>query len=97
MSTMFGVHKSTTHKMFYKAIAGLNKYILHKEIKMPKAKEALEISRHFEERTRIPQILGVLDYTHIPCTPCPTMVKEFTNTKKYASFVLQTITDSNLW
>ena len=97
ISAMFGIHKSTSHKMFYKAITGLNKYLLFNEIKMPKSDEIKTIVQDFEEKSGISQILGVLDYTHIPCAPSPTMVKEFTNEKKYCSFVLQTVVDSNLW
>ncbi|XP_012278263.1 protein ALP1-like [Orussus abietinus] len=94
VSGMFGIHKSTVHKVFHKAIKGINTHVLRKIINMPKEEELQKITQEFEQRHRIPQIIGTIDSIHIPICPPAAMVDKFTNSKQYSSFVLQAVVDS---
>ncbi|XP_014238970.1 putative nuclease HARBI1 [Trichogramma pretiosum] len=95
MSRKFKIHKTTIHKIIYRSIVAINKYLLHKIIKMPKNEDAEAVAADFEHVHEIPQILGVMSVIHIPvCSPINLNYK-FLNSLLYPSFVLQAIMDSN--
>ncbi len=54
----------------------------------------------FEDLTNIPNIFGAIDGTHIPLTNLPSKkitftISDFSNRKKFYSFVLQVVCDTN--
>lgn len=92
---VFGVHKSTVHKFFYKVIRAINRKLLWKTIKMPDASESKKISESFQRKSGVPQIIGCIDGSHIPILPPTEGAKDFINRKHYASVVLQAVVDDS--
>lgn len=95
ISGMFGIHKSTVQKILHKAIEAVNMHLLQTVIKMPTRHEARRIAEQLHTVSRIPQLIGSLESTHIPISMSSQAM--FTNTKQYPSFVLQTVVDANCW
>lgn len=93
---VFGVHKSTVKKFFYKVIKALNKKLLWKVIKMPDQEEAKIISTKFERKCGLPQIVGCIDGSHFPILAPSEGSKDFINRKHYASIVLQAVVDNKI-
>ncbi|KAL6455329.1 hypothetical protein MHYP_G00362230 [Metynnis hypsauchen] len=60
---------------------------------VPNEEEALELARRFEAISRIPQIMGLIDGTHIPVLPPRDGYKDFVNRKGWPSYVLQGVVD----
>uniref|UniRef100_A0A673NED2 DDE Tnp4 domain-containing protein n=1 Tax=Sinocyclocheilus rhinocerous TaxID=307959 RepID=A0A673NED2_9TELE len=81
ISNQFGVHKSTVKKFVYMFC------------KVPNEEEALEIARNFQEMHNIPQIMGLIDGTHIPIFPLSDGYKDFLNRKGWPSYALQAFVD----
>lgn len=91
----FGVHKSTVKKCFYRFVTSLLKH--HKKyIHMPNKQECDEICSGFEAKSKIPQIIGAIDGTHIPILPPSDGYRDFINRKCWASYVLQAVVDDEL-
>ena len=65
-------------------------------IKLPNRDREEEIAESFEESCGIPNIVGVLDGTHIPIVNCPGGNADYINRKGYASIQLQLIVDDSL-
>lgn len=93
---VFGVHKSTVKKFFYKVIKAINKKLLWKIIQMPDNEEAKIISKNFEKKSGLPQIIGCIDGSHIPILAPSEGSKDFINRKHYASIVLQAVVDDKI-
>lgn len=66
-------------------------------IRVPNEEEALEIARNFQEMHSIPQIMGLIDGTHIPILPPSDGYKDFVNRKGRPSYVLQAVVDHKSW
>lgn len=66
-----------------------------KFIKMPTSEEAIQISEKFHHMSGIPQILLVIDGTHIPMTAPSVGYGDFVNRKGWTSFNVQVLVDSN--
>lgn len=62
---------------------------------MPNAEEALKITEIFEEKTGLPQVLGVIDGTHISVQPQAHGYRDYVNRKGWPSLVLQAVVDCN--
>ena len=95
ISKKFKVHKTTIHKVIYKGVIAINKYLLHNTINMPKTAEAETIATDFENNYQLPQIVGAMTIVHIPISSPINLNYKFLNSKLYPSFVLQTVIDSN--
>ena len=76
---------------------GMLKGPIKQLIKMPNEAEAVEISRRFEAAHSIPQIMGLIDGTHIPVLPPSDGYKDFVNRKGWPSYVLQAVVDDKCW
>lgn len=90
---VFGIHKSTVNKFFYKVVKAINKKLLWKIIKMPDKEESKVISKKFKRKCGLPQIIGCIDGSHIPILAPSEGSKDFINRKRYASIVLQAVVD----
>ncbi|XP_003428014.1 putative nuclease HARBI1 [Nasonia vitripennis] len=95
ISKKFKIHKTTIHKILYKSVIAINKYLLHSTISMPKPEEAEIICNDFEQAYKLPQIIGAMTLAHIPISSPINLNYKFLNSKLYPSFVLQTVIDSN--
>ena len=95
ISKRFKLHKTTIHKIIYKNLVAINKYLLHSTINMPKDAEAKVISNDFELAHKVPQVIGVMSVVHVPTASPINLNYKFLNDKLYTSFVLQSIIDSN--
>lgn len=63
---------------------------------MPNKQECDEICSGFEAKSKIPQIIGAIDGTHIPILPPSDGYRDFINRKCWASYVLQAVVDDEL-
>ena len=81
LPNQFSVHKSTVKKFVYKFCKGMVSSVIHNFIKVPTTEEAISIARRFEQKFRIPQIIGCIDYTHIPVLPPSDGYKDFATAK----------------
>lgn len=95
ISKKFKIHKTTIHKIVYKCVVGVNRFLLHKTISMPKDGEAEIIASDFEQVYKIPQLIGAMAIVHIPVTSPINLNYQFLNSKLYPSFVMQVVVDSN--
>ncbi|XP_058789664.1 putative nuclease HARBI1 [Phymastichus coffea] len=95
ISKKFKIHKTTIHKIVYKCIVAVNRYLLHKIINMPKDAEAQIIASDFEQVYKIPQIIGAMAIVHVPISSPINLNYQFLNSKLYPSFVMQVVVDSN--
>lgn len=97
MSGMFGVNKLTVHKIFYKMILSINKHLLCKIICTPDKEEAQDIAQHYKEVYGVPQILGAIEFTHVPLSVSLRTLSIFINPMNYPSCVLQAVVDPHHW
>ncbi|XP_014204362.1 putative nuclease HARBI1 [Copidosoma floridanum] len=95
ISKKFKIHKTTIHKIIYKCVTALNKYLLHDVISMPKKEEVEFMAKDYECSYKIPQIIGTMTIVHIPISSPLLLNYQFLNARLYASFVLQSVVDSN--
>lgn len=97
IANQFGVHKSTVKKFVYMFCKGMVNGPIKQLIRVPNEEEAVEIARQFQEMHNIPQIMGLIDGTHIPILPPSDGYKDFVNRKGWPSYVLQAVVDHKLW
>ncbi|CAJ1071691.1 uncharacterized protein LOC127630384 isoform X2 [Xyrichtys novacula] len=97
VSNQFGIHKSTVKKFTYMFCQGMLKGPIKELIQMPNEEEASEIATRFEAAHFIPQIMGLIDGTHIPILPPSDGFKDFVNRKGWTSYVLQAVVDDRCW
>ncbi|KAL7868727.1 hypothetical protein SRHO_G00101110, partial [Serrasalmus rhombeus] len=88
-----GIHKSTVKKFVYLLCKGMIQSPIKQLIKVPNEEEALELVRRFEAISRIPQIMGLIDGTHIPVLPPTDGYRDCVNRKGWPSYVLQGVVD----
>lgn len=62
-------------------------------IKIPSNEEAEQISKKFERICKIPQILLIIDGTHVPVLPPRDGYGDFVNRKGWTSYNVQIVTD----
>ncbi|CAD6237152.1 GSCOCG00002168001-RA-CDS [Cotesia congregata] len=94
LSAKFSLYKPTVHKIMQRFVDIVCKHLLPQVVKMPDSAEAAEIAAAFEQQTKLPQLIGIIDTLHIPICNAYGMADAFTNSKNYYSFVAQTIVDS---
>ena len=97
VANQFGVHKCTVMKFTVMFCEGMVKGPIKDLIHMPNEEEATEIARRFEAAYGVPQIMGIIDGTHIPILPPIDGYKDFVNRKGWASYVLQAVVDDACW
>lgn len=95
VGNVFGVHKSTVKKCFYRVVKAINKVMTSAYITIPNQDEAKYIAMIFENVSHIPQIIGCIDGTHIPITVPEEGYRDFVNRKGWASYNVQAIVDHN--
>lgn len=64
-------------------------------IKFPSEAEAIKNSHLFKDRSKIPNIIGAIDGSHIPILPPSDGYRDFVNRKGWPSFILQGIVGPN--
>lgn len=96
ISSMFGVHKSTVNKTLNKTLLAATKHVLRDFVYMPTLQDAEIIAKDFEEKCRIPQVIGAIQSFHVPVTYLSNNMKLLTNSKDYCSAIMQCVVDSNL-
>lgn len=79
-----------------RVINAINSKMFKTYIRLPRDDEAVQISKKFEEKCSLPQILGCIDGTHIPILPPADGYSDFLNRKGWPSVILQVVVDSNL-
>ncbi|KAL1277058.1 hypothetical protein QQF64_023731 [Cirrhinus molitorella] len=97
IGNQFGIHKSTVKKCVYLFCKGMLKSPIKTIIKVPNEDEASEYARRFEEKYHIPQIMGLIDGTHIPILAPSDGYKDYVNRKGWPSYVLQAVVDDQGW
>lgn len=97
VSNQFGMHKSTVKKFVYMFCKGMLKGPMKDPVQMSNEKEASEIARRFEAAHFIPQMMGLIDGTHIPILPPSDGYKDFVTRKGWPSYVLQAVVDDKCW
>ncbi|RVE65117.1 hypothetical protein OJAV_G00132490 [Oryzias javanicus] len=93
IANKFGVHKTTVKKFVYSFCKGMVSSVINRLIRAPTAEEARAITRRFEEKFCIPQVVGCIHRTHIPVLPPSDGFKHFVNRKGWPSYILQAVTD----
>ncbi|XP_037944501.1 protein ALP1-like [Teleopsis dalmanni] len=73
----FGVSKSTSAKL----------------LSWPNASECERIASRFEQKFKLPNIIGVIDGTHVPIKSLQDGATDFRNRKGYSSIAVQAIVD----
>ncbi|KAL7385296.1 hypothetical protein ABVT39_018766 [Epinephelus coioides] len=97
VANQFGIHKATVKKITYMFCKGVVRGLLRDLIRMPNEEEALEIARRFEASHYIPQIMGLIDGTHIPIHPPSDGYRDSVNRKGWPSYVLEAVVDDRFW
>lgn len=97
VANQFGVHKCTVKKFVYMFCNGMVNGPVKQLIRMPNEEEAAEISKRFQAAHGIPQIMGLIDGTHIPVLPPAQGYRDFVNRKGWPSYVLQAVVDDRCW
>ncbi|XP_071579940.1 uncharacterized protein [Temnothorax nylanderi] len=90
-----GIHKSSVKKCLYRVVKAINKIMLHNYIYMPDQNEAKFISKNFENKSFIPQIIGSIDGTHIQIIPPKEGRRDFVNRKGWPSYNMLAVVDHN--
>ena len=93
---VFGVHKSTVWKCVHNVVDAILNILMPEWIKMPDEKECKTISDELENISHIPQIIGIVDGSHIPILPPQDGHADYINRKGWASIVLQAVVDNHL-
>ncbi|RXM27465.1 Parathyroid hormone/parathyroid hormone-related peptide receptor [Acipenser ruthenus] len=93
IANQFGVHKSTVKKCVYMFCKGFVSDVLGRIIRVPTEEEAKSISRRFEDKCVIPQIVWCVDGTHIPFSAPSDGHQDFVNHKGWTSYVLKGVVD----
>lgn len=93
---VFGCAKSTVCKIVRKVCEAIVDILMPVWVTMPDYHECIEISEEFEKMCNIPQIILVIDGTHIPVTPSMIGHSDFFNRKGWPSIVLQVAVDHRL-
>ncbi|XP_062386837.1 uncharacterized protein LOC134075340 [Sardina pilchardus] len=88
IANQFGMHKSTVKKFVYMFCEGIVKGPIKQLIRSPTEEEACGIARRFEATYGIPQVMGIIDGTHIPILPPSDGYRDFVNRKGWPSYVL---------
>ena len=97
VANQFAIHKCTVKKFVYMFCKGMVKGPMKDLIRIPNELEASEIARRFETAHGVPQIMGIIDGSHIPVLPPTDGYKDFVNRKGWASYVLQAVVDDERW
>ncbi|KAL7395855.1 hypothetical protein ABVT39_024490 [Epinephelus coioides] len=97
VANQFGIHKATVKENIYMFCKGMVRGLLRDLIQMPNEEEALEITCRFEAWHYIPQIMGLIDGTHIPIHPPSDGYRDFVKRKGWPSYVLQAVVDDRFW
>lgn len=90
---VFGYHKSTICKIVRKVCDAILNHLMPVFVKMPDAADCEKISAEFEHICGIPQIILVIDGSHIPVRPSELGKSDFFNRKGWPSIVLQAVVD----
>lgn len=93
---VFGVSKSTVWKIVHKVTDAILEILTPEHITLPNEEEAQLISAEFEGKSNVPQLLLVVDGSHIPISPPLVGHRDFFNRKGWASLVLQGMVDSKM-
>lgn len=94
VANQFGIHKATVCKTIHEFVKATNKILIEKYLHFPNETEAITISSHFEQRSKIPNIIGFIDGTHIPILPPSKGYRDFVNRKGWPSLILQAVVDA---
>uniref|UniRef100_A0A8C6T436 DDE Tnp4 domain-containing protein n=1 Tax=Neogobius melanostomus TaxID=47308 RepID=A0A8C6T436_9GOBI len=93
VANQFGISKSSVKKFVYLFCKSMVQGPIKQLIRAPTDEEAGEIARRFEASHHIPQIMGLIDGTHIPVLPPSDGYKDFVNRKGWPSYILQAVVD----
>lgn len=91
IGNQFGIHKTTVSKIVHQFVNVMSSHVIKDVIKFPGQMEALECAKLFEEKCRLPNIIGAIDGTHIPILPPGDGYRDYINRKEWASFILQAV------
>jgi len=101
VKNVFGVHKSTVKKCFYRVIKAINEVVAptyintYTYINMLYQDEAEYIAMQFENVSHIHHIIGCIDGTHLSITIPEEGYRDFVNRKGWASYNVQAVVDHN--
>lgn len=95
VGNLFGVHKNTVHISIYQVCKAINKQLRPLHITMPTIEEAKLIAQSIQLKTGIVQLIGAIDWTHIPILPPKIGYRDFINRKGWPSMILQGYVDHN--
>lgn len=93
---VFGVSRSTVFKYVHLVVEKILDILTPRWITLPDEEECAVISSEFEAKCHIPQIILVVDGSHIPITPPMIGHRDYFNRKGWPSLVLQGIVDNNM-
>uniref|UniRef100_A0A3P9JGM7 DDE Tnp4 domain-containing protein n=1 Tax=Oryzias latipes TaxID=8090 RepID=A0A3P9JGM7_ORYLA len=93
VENQFGISRSSVKKFVYMFRKGMVQGPVKHLICTPTKAEAEEIARRFEVSHHIPQVMGLIDGTHIPILPPSDGYKDFVNCKRRPSHILQAAVD----
>lgn len=88
------VSTPTVHKCVKRFVNAMLKHV-KSFIYIPTAEEAPEIAQKFQKMSSIPQILMVIDGTHIPISAPTEGYGDFKNRKGWTSFNVQVVCDAD--
>lgn len=90
---LFGIHSSTVFFCINRFCKAVNEVLLPHYLSMPSLEEAEDIASHFEATSCLPQVLGAIDFTHIPVN-VQKHRKKFLNSNGWPSLILQAVVDN---
>ncbi|XP_037960503.1 protein ANTAGONIST OF LIKE HETEROCHROMATIN PROTEIN 1-like [Teleopsis dalmanni] len=87
----FEVSKSTVCLCVHSFCKVLIENQVGKILSWPNASECERIASRFEQKFKLPNIIGVIDGTHVPIKPPQDGAADFRNRKRYSSIAVQAI------
>uniref|UniRef100_A0A3P9MF02 DDE Tnp4 domain-containing protein n=1 Tax=Oryzias latipes TaxID=8090 RepID=A0A3P9MF02_ORYLA len=93
VANQFVIIRSSVKKFFYMFCKGMVQGPIKQLIRTPTEAAAEEIARRFKQSHHIPQIMGLINGTHISILPPSDGYKDFVNHKGWPSYIIQAVVD----
>ncbi len=95
ISNLFGIGISTVHSITEDFISAVKEILTPKYIKFPSGERLKRVIDYFEKRRGFPQVVGLIDGSHIPIIAPTENPADYHNRKGFYSVVLQGIVSEN--
>ena len=95
IAELFGLGHSTVGEIVIDTCEIITNHLFNHYVCMPQGDRLLQVIHDFENRTGFPQVVGVIDGTHIPILKPDHSPSDYYNRKGFYSIIMQAVVDSN--